>query len=157
HLTATGMRSTAGVGHQDRRPSPSRRTATGTMTAIDLNYDPYDPILDLDPHPTWQRLREEAPLYYNERLDFFALSRYDDVLAALVDWETYSSARGTVLELIDPGAPAPHDEAIGMPMIFTDPQYHDVLRSLVSRAFTPRRVSAMEAHIRTLCAEGLAD
>ena len=77
------------------------------MTTTDLVYDPYDPVIDRDPHGVWRRLRDEAPLYRNDELGFYALSRYDDVLAGLLDWETYSSARGTLLELIDPLAAEP--------------------------------------------------
>ena len=66
----------------------------------DVYYDPYDFEIDADPHPIWKRLRDEAPLYYNERYDFFALSRFDDVERALVDWETYRSGKGSILELI---------------------------------------------------------
>jgi cytochrome P450 len=121
----------------------------------ELSYDPYDPVIDLDPHDTWRRLRDEAPLYRNDRLGFYALSRYDDVLPALTDWHTYSSGRGTVLELIDPLAPEPEGDPEGQPMIFTDPPYHDLLRGLVSRSFTPRRVGSMEDRVRQLCREGL--
>ena len=67
-------------------------------------YDPYDAAIDADPYPVWQRLRDEAPLYYNEQYDFYALSRFADVHAASLDWQTYSSARGTVLEMIDTDA-----------------------------------------------------
>ena len=52
-------------------------------TASDLNYDPYDVDLNLNPYPVFARLREEAPLYYNEQHDFYALSRFDDVNKAL--------------------------------------------------------------------------
>jgi cytochrome P450 len=116
-----------------------------------VTYDPYDPVVDADPHDTWRRLRDEAPLYRNERLGFYALSRYDDVLAGLLDWRTYSSGRGTVLELIDPLAPEVEGPREGEPMIFADPPYHDLLRSLVSRAFTPRRIGSLEDRIRRLC------
>lgn len=121
------------------------------MTGADVSYDPYDPVIDVDPHETWRRLRDEAPLYRNERLGFYALSRYDDVLAGLLDWATYSSSRGTLLELIDPLAPEPDNVVEGAPMIFTDPPYHDVLRGLVSRTFTPRRMAALEDRVRRLC------
>ena len=133
------------------RSSPFR---TG---ADDLYYDPYDAAIDADPHPIWRRLRNEAPLYFNERHGFYALSRYDDVLAASLDWQTYSSARGTVLELIDDSPPprdGEHGPGLGM-MIFMDPPEHDALRRLVSRAFTPRRVAALEVRARELCAQFL--
>jgi cytochrome P450 len=121
-------------------------------------YDPYDAGIDADPYPVWKRLRDDAPLYYNEQHDFYALSRFPDVLAASLDWTTYSSARGTVLEFIDtitPPTEAPEtDPSFGM-MIFTDPPRHEELRRLVSRAFTPRRVSALDVRVRELCAEFL--
>ena len=63
-------------------------------------YDPYDFHIDADPYPVWKRLRDEAPLYWNEKYEFFALSRWDDVDAAMLDWKTYISGRGSVLELI---------------------------------------------------------
>jgi cytochrome P450 len=125
----------------------------GTDTQLD--YDPYDRVIDADPHPVWKRLRDEAPLYHNDRYDFYALSRFDDVLAASTDWRTYSSARGTVLEMIDTspeGASAFGGQGGGM-MIFMDPPHHDDLRRLVNRAFTPRRVAALEERVRELCAE----
>jgi cytochrome P450 len=126
-------------------------------TDTQLVYDPYDPVIDADPHPVWKRLRDEAPLYRNDQYDFFALSRFDDVLAASTDWRTYSSARGTVLEMIDTTTPVGESSADGGEgggmMIFMDPPHHDDLRRLVSRAFTPRRVSALEDRVRELCAE----
>ena len=67
------------------------------MTTIDpdVYYDPYDFEIDADPYPVWKRLRDEAPLYYNERYDFYAVSRFDDVERGLIDWQTYSSAEGS--------------------------------------------------------------
>jgi cytochrome P450 len=76
------------------------------------------------------------------------------VLEGLSDWRTYSSRRGTLLELIDPLAHEADGDPEGAPMIFTDPPYHDLLRGLVSRSFTPRRVGALEQRVRDLCREG---
>src|SRR5690348_15096938 len=115
----------------------------------DIVYDPYDYAIDADPHPIWKRMRDEAPVYWNEQYRFFALSRFDDVYEASRDVETFSSARGTVLEIID----KPLDAFA--PMIFQDPPYHTLLRALVSRAFTPRRVAALEARIRELVVQYL--
>lgn len=109
----------------------------------DLRYDPYDYAIDADPHPVWRRLRDQAPLYHNPDYDFFALSRFADVLEASVDWQTYSSARGTVLELVDK-VPEP------APMIFRDPPEHTRLRKLVSRAFSPRRIAELEKQVREI-------
>jgi cytochrome P450 len=117
------------------------------MQAPTLNWDPYDLDLDDDPYAAWRQLREHAPVYRNDRYDFWAFSRFDDVEAAHRDPLTYSSARGTVLENMGDDM-----SALGM-MIFIDPPAHTALRSLVSRALTPRRVAALETRVRALCAE----
>jgi cytochrome P450 len=116
----------------------------------EIYYDPYDFAIDSDPHPVWRRMREEAPLYRNDRYDFWALSRFADVEAALQDWRTYSSARGTLLEMIKSGWQPP----AGV-FIFEDPPLHDVHRKLLARVFTPRRMAAIEAQIRSYCARSL--
>jgi cytochrome P450 len=124
------------------------------VPSAEVVYDPYDAEIDAAPHGVWKRLRDETPLYYNEQYGFYALSRFDDVMAASLDWQTYSSARGTVLELIDTTPPAGDSnpgEGFGM-MIFMDPPSHHELRRLVSRAFTPRRIAALEDRTRELCA-----
>jgi cytochrome P450 len=116
-------------------------------TATELYWDPFDTELDSAPHDVWRRLRDEQPVYRNERFDFWALSRYADVEAAHRDPATFSSAHGTVLELMDSGY-KPSGQ-----LIFMDPPEHTTLRSLVSRAFTPRRVTVLEERIRQLCAD----
>lgn len=122
------------------------------MTATDTGsdaayYDPYDFEIDTDPYPVWRRLREEAPLYYNDRHDFFALSRFADVEGALKDWRTYSSKKGSLLELIKADIEIPPGS-----IIFDDPPGHDDHRGILSRAFTPRKMAAVEPKIRELCA-----
>jgi cytochrome P450 len=115
--------------------------------ADELYYDPYDYSIDADPYPIWKRLRDEAPLYHNGKLGFYALSRYDDVLQGLMDHETFVSSHGITLEMI-------HDEPLGIPMmIMMDPPEHTRMRKLVSRAFTPRRIGALEDRIRGICGE----
>jgi cytochrome P450 len=118
-------------------------------TGGDLYWDPFDADLDASPHETWRRMRDEAPLYRNDRYDFWALSRYADVEAAHKDVTTFSSAHATVLELMGKEFSQPGQ------LIFLDPPDHTRLRGLVSRAFTPRRVHALEDHIRELCASML--
>ena len=68
--------------------------------AVEVYYDPYDFDIDDDPYPIWRRLRDEAPLYYNEKYNFYALSRYDDVARELPNWEIYRSGRGTTMDII---------------------------------------------------------
>jgi len=124
------------------------RTVTTAGSAI--YYDPYDFEIDTDPYPVWRRLRDEAPLYYNERYDFYAVSRFDDVERASVDWRTYISSRGSVLEIIKAGVDIPPGS-----IIFEDPPTHDIHRALLSRVFTPRKVSALEPKVREFCARSL--
>jgi len=119
-----------------------------TSTESDIHFDPYDVELIADPYPMFARLRDEAPLYHNAEYDFFALSRFADVTKALVDHNTFSSARGAILELIKANLDIPP----GM-LIFEDPPIHDVHRKLLSRMFTPRRIAALEPMIRQFCAE----
>ena len=116
----------------------------------DLCWDPFDESLKDDPHPVWRRLRDEAPVYYNDQYDFWALSRFEDIDRAHRDPQRYSSAHTTVLESMTEEA-----QTEGM-MIFLDPPEHTALRRLVSKAFTPRRVAELEDEIRILCA-GLLD
>ena len=116
----------------------------------DLYYDPYDADIDADPYPVYTRLRDEAPLYYNERYDFYAVSRYADCEQGLVDAQRYVSGRGGILELIKANIEMPPGT-----LIFEDPPAHTVHRRLLSRVFTPRRVAALEPQIRALCARSL--
>jgi cytochrome P450 len=119
---------------------------SGLSSDTAVSWDPYDARFASDPYPTFARLREEAPLYYNEQYDFYAVSRYADVERGLPDWETFSSARGSVLELIKSGIEMPPGT-----LIFEDPRAHDVHRHLLVRVFTPRRIAALEPQVREYC------
>lgn len=126
-------------------------TVSTTQPAInDVYFDPYDVSINADPYPTFRRLREEAPLYYNEQHDFFAVSRFADVNKALVDHETFSSARGAIIELIKANIEIPPGT-----VIFEDPPIHDIHRKLLARMFTPRKINALEPVIRDFCAQSL--
>ena len=118
--------------------------------AVELYYDPYDYAIDDDPYPVWRRLREEAPLYYNDKYGFYALSRYDDVSRALPDWETYRSGKGTTADILFNNIEVPP----GI-LLFEDPPLHDLHRRLLSRVFTPRRMLAVEDLVRGFCARAL--
>jgi cytochrome P450 len=116
----------------------------------DVYFDPYDVDINADPYPTFRRLREESPLYYNAPHDFYAISRFADVNKALVDHETFSSARGAIIELIKANIEIPPGT-----VIFEDPPIHDIHRKLLARMFTPRKVNALEPVIREYCAQSL--
>jgi cytochrome P450 len=121
-----------------------------TMADSEIYYDPFDVEIDKDPHPLWRRMRDEAPLYFNEQYGFYALSRYDDVEQALVDWDTYRSGQGSVLDFILAKIPIPP----GM-ILMEDPPIHDVHRGLLARVFTPKRMNAIEPQVREFCARTL--
>ncbi|OBK48376.1 cytochrome P450 [Mycobacterium kubicae] len=118
--------------------------------ANDVYFDPYDVELNADPYPMFRRLREEAPLYYNSEHDFYALSRFADVNRGIVDYETFSSAKGAILELIKANIDIPPGV-----LLFEDPPLHDVHRKLLSRMFTPRKINELEPKIREFCARSL--
>jgi cytochrome P450 len=118
--------------------------------ASDVYFDPYDVELNADPYPVFRRLREEVPLYYNQEHDFYALSRFDDVDRALVDYQTLSSAKGAILELIKANIDIPPGV-----LLFEDPPIHDIHRKLLSRMFTPRKINELEPKIREFCARSL--
>ena len=119
---------------------------TREVNDTEVYYDPYDVDIVASPYPTYARLRDEAPLYYNERYDFWALSRYVDVEKALNNWETFSNQRSDILELLK----SDFDMPKGV-MMFEDPPIHTMLRGLMSRVFTPRRMAEIEDQIRNYC------
>jgi len=110
-----------------------------------LELDPYAWEFHEDPYPTYRRLRDEAPLYRNERLGFWALSRHDDVHAGFKDTAHLSNADGVSLDRAVEGAAADRASFLAM-----DPPRHDEMRGLVARGFTPKRVADLERHIRAI-------
>jgi len=125
-------------------------TTKSDVSGSDVYYDPYDFEIDTDPYPVWKRLRDERPLYYNDRYDFYAVSRFEDVDRCSLDWETYVSSKGTILELIKSGMELPPGS-----IIFEDPPAHHAHRRLLARVFTPRNINALEPKIREFCARSL--
>lgn len=120
------------------------------QSTSDVYYDPYDVDINADPYPVFRRMREEAPLYYNEPHDFYALSRFADVERGLLDSKTFISGRGGIIELIRAGVKMPPGV-----LIFEDPPVHTVHRRLLSRVFSPRRVAELEPKIREFCVRSL--
>jgi cytochrome P450 len=109
-------------------------------------YDPYDVGINADPYPTYERLREDAPVYRNDRYDFWALSRHEDVQKALTNWQTFSNTRSDILDIIKAGVELPPGV-----ILFEDPPIHSMHRGLMSRVFTPRRMAALEDQVRRFC------
>jgi cytochrome P450 len=109
-----------------------------------VEYNPFSRAVADNPFPVYRRLRDEAPVYHNEELGFYALSRFDDVMSAHLDPVTLSSAHGVTIEGIEAGQPF---------LIVKDPPEHTAHRKIVSRVFTPRRIGALEPFIRTRAGE----
>jgi cytochrome P450 len=116
---------------------------------VDFEYDPFSYEQDADPYPVYRRMRDEAPVYYNPRLDFYAFTRFQDNLDAFLDTDTYSSSWGTSLEFMD--TPKPDSGLI----IYMDPPRHTRYRNLVSKAFTPQSIAKLEPEIRRIAREHL--
>jgi cytochrome P450 len=118
-----------------------------TATAPDeLVFDPYAYAFHEDPYPTYARLRDEAPVYHNPEMGFWALSRHGDVMEGFRDSERFSSSHGVSLDAAASGPDAHRT----MSFLALDPPRHGRMRGLVSRGFTPRRVVELEPSIRAL-------
>jgi cytochrome P450 len=115
-------------------------------TADQIYYDPISHAVNAEPYALFKRMRDEAPLYYNERYDFYVLSRFSDVFDARFDWKSFCSADGVMFErMLDPALPR-------LPMLEMDPPDHRQTRKIVMRRFSHRAVAALEPRIRELCA-----
>ena len=104
------------------------------MTTSKVVFDPFSDDFFNAPNATYRRMRDDAPVYYSERYDFYALTRHADVAAAMKDVETFSSSRGIDLQMVQSSDPVP-------PLIIMmDPPDHRRMRSLVNKVFTPRAI-----------------
>lgn len=100
-----------------------------------FTFDPYSPAIHRDPFPLYKILRDEHPAYYSEAGGCWVLSRYHDVVAAVLDYETFSSAKGNIID----DSPARYGATLGT----TDPPRHDELRKLVHAAFLSSNLERM--------------
>jgi cytochrome P450 len=107
-----------------------------------LIFDPFSADFYIDPHAIYPRLRQEAPVYYSDTYEFYALSRHADVAAALKDFERFSSAYGVDLGMVRTGQKPPAKMIISI-----DPPEHRVMRSLVNKVFTPRAIDGLESMV----------
>ena len=112
-----------------------------------VEYNPFDWDTAHNPYPVYRQLRDEAPVYRSEQFGFWALSRYEDVVAAHLNNDDFSSAHGVTIEGAEKDAPF---------LIVKDPPEHTAHRRIVGRLFTPRRIALMEPFVRRTAA-GLLD
>lgn len=108
------------------------------MTKPKLVFNPVSQEYFDNPYDVYTRMRDEAPIYYDEEGDFYALTRHEDVAAALKDYESFSSSRGCDLSMVRNG------EVPQRSIIFMDPPDHRHMRSLLNKAFTPRAMQAQK-------------
>ncbi|SPM36031.1 Cytochrome P450, partial [Mycobacterium rhizamassiliense] len=114
-----------------------------SVSTSTVAFDPFSAEFFNDPYPIYRRLRDEAPVFRSEDLNFYALSRHEDVAAAFKDFETYSSARGVTLDQVSSG------DVISETLVqFLDPPAHRRMRGLVNKVFTPRAVMSLEPMVR---------
>jgi cytochrome P450 len=123
-----------------------------TTALAPVEFDPYSDEFFNDPTEIYRRLREEAPVYFNQQDDFYALSRFDDVVAASKDWHAFTSTHGLDLSMMRQDPEFIRSMRI---IIMMDPPEHDRFRGLVSRVFTPRAMSSMEPMVREVIDEFL--
>ena len=121
---------------------------------MSFEYDPTAQDFQVDPFPLFRTLRDEHPAYYNERLRFWALSRYDDVLSAAADWQLFGNSVSLYPESDEEPTELMPRWMMDFGLFYMDPPRHDRLRALVSKAFTPTRTSSLEPVVRDL-ARGL--
>lgn len=114
-----------------------------------FRFDPYDPKIDADPFPAYKVLRDDHPCFWSEEAGMWVLSRYDDVLAALTNWRTYSSSKGNLIDEF-PGR-------AGSTLGSSDPPRHDRLRALIQSAMTKRALDHILEPARASCAAHLAE
>lgn len=112
------------------------------MTTAQVVFDPFSADFFNGPYETYRRMRREAPVYYSEKYDFYALTRHADVAAAFKDFETYSSAYGVDLGMVRTGQKVPAKMIISL-----DPPEHRHMRSLVNKVFTPRAITALRGMV----------
>ncbi|MCW1403808.1 cytochrome P450 [Novosphingobium sp. MW5] len=123
--------------------------AADSLTADRFRFDPYSPANDADPFPAYKRLRDEFPAFWCEEASMWVLSRYDDILAALSNWRTYSSAKGNLVDEF-PGR-------AGSTLGSSDPPRHDRLRGLIQSAMTKRALDHILEPARASVAAHLAE
>lgn len=121
------------------------------MTKPKVVFDPFSEEYYENPFDIYARMREEAPLYYDEKEDFYALTRHEDVAAAFKDFESYSSARGCDLAMVR------SDDVPHKSIIFMDPPDHRHMRSLLNKAFTPRAIQAQKETVLELIEKYLGE
>jgi cytochrome P450 len=121
-------------------PAGGRRMHDDTHVADHFRFDPYSPAIDADPYPAYRQLRDVYPAFWCEEAGMWVLSRYDDIMRALQDWRTYSSAKGNLVDEL-PGR-------AGATLGSSDPPRHDRLRALIQKAMLKSALAHLDEPLR---------
>ncbi len=113
-----------------------------------FTFDPYSPAIDADPFAAYKTLRDDYPCFWSEHANMWVLSRYHDIVRALNEWQTFSSAKGNLMDELPNRA--------GATLGTTDPPRHDRLRALIQHAFSKRNLDYIDGHIREAANEAIA-
>ena len=116
------------------------------MATSTLTFDPFSQEFFDDPYEIYRWMRAEAPVYYSEQYDFYALTRHEDVAAAFKDPATFSSAYGVDLSMVRAGGPPPDVRLLQ----FMDPPEHRHMRSVLNKLFTPRAIQAQRSTVTAI-------
>ena len=114
-----------------------------------FSFDPYSPEVDADPFPHYKILRDEHPCYWSKEANMWILSRHADIAQALSNWQTFSSAKGNLMDELPNRA--------GATLGTTDPPRHDRLRSLIVHAFTKRNLESLGEPVRAMVTEQIGE
>lgn len=146
-MNRSGSRLAVAPAHARHAPAvcPLSRGVEMTEVATRFVYDPFSPTIQEDPYPYYRVLRDQYPVYHNAERDFWAISRYQDLLAASRDWRSFSNRRGVELDEVTDVYPSTFGPGI---VINTDPPEHDRIRKVVHGAFTVKSVRKLEDVIR---------
>ncbi len=125
--------------------------ADGAVGTSAPEFDPLSGEFFDDPYETYRWMRDESPVYYSERWGFYAISRYDDVVAAHRDWETFSSSYGVTLDALQL-----HQRFETNMLIIMDPPEHERLRKLVRQVFTRKAIDDLEPMVLDVVTAALA-
>jgi cytochrome P450 len=131
------------------RPDSYHVTHNHKEEIMAFSFDPYSPAVDADPFPLYKTLRDEHPCFWSEEAGMWVLSRYADIVTALNDWQTYSSASGNLMTELPNRA--------GSTLGTTDPPRHDRLRGLVQHAFLKRNLEALGEPMRGIARDAVGE
>jgi cytochrome P450 len=113
-----------------------------------VEYNPFARETQTNPYPVYRWLRDEAPVYHNPEIGFYAISRFADVLQAHLDSGTFLSNHGPSIESFGSEVDV---------LIAQDPPVHTWQRKIISRLFTPRAIAQLESHVRAIAGGVLDD